>query len=138
MGKRFDITKKDKINSWSMNDSLAKYTLLQMNCFIRDCDIKEQILPEFPIPENLTCKKEIDLKIKFLLSQKKTKETLSLFGPLSQIGDFLECQKNTFHDQVSQIEGEVPINVTEMLTTAQDCWTNCLITDVEMPFRRNE
>ena len=63
MGERFDIAEKDKINLWSINDSLAKYALSQMNCFIRDCDIKEQILQEFPTPENLTCDKEMDSKI---------------------------------------------------------------------------
>lgn len=51
----------------------------------------------------------------FYLLQEKIGD---IFGPLSQIWDFLECQKNTAHDQNSQIEGKVPVNVTEMLTTA--------------------
>ena len=78
MIERFEMTKQDKINSLSINDSLAKYALSQMNCFIPDSDIKEQILQEFPIPENLTCKKEMDSNIKPLLSETKAKETLSL------------------------------------------------------------
>ena len=54
--------------------------------------------------------------IKFLLLEKKAKETLSLdkafcsveekigkiFRPLSQIWDFLEGQKNTAHEQIFQ------------------------------------
>ena len=58
MGKRFHMTKKDRINSWSLKVSLTKYALSQMNCFIPDSDIKEQILQEFPISDNLTCKKK--------------------------------------------------------------------------------
>ena len=46
-----------------------------MNCFIPNSNIKEQILQEFPIPENLTYKKEIDLNIKSLALEKKAKVT---------------------------------------------------------------
>ena len=73
MRERFDITKKDNINSWSIDDCLAKYYLSQMNCFIPDSDIKEQVLEEFPISENLTCKKEMDPNIKSILLEKKAK-----------------------------------------------------------------
>ena len=114
-----------------------------MNCFIPNSNIKEQILQEFPIPENLNYKKEIDLNIKSLALEKKAKETLSLdkffcsmqekigniFRPLSQIWGFLEGQKNAAHEQISQIEGNVPEYVTEMFTTAKDC---CRIMDMSI------
>ena len=139
MGERFDMTKKDKINSWSIDDSLATYVLLHMNCFIPDSDIKEQILQEFAIPENLICKKEMDLNIKFLLLEKKSKKSLlldksfclmqekigNISGPLLQILDILEGQKNAAHEQISQTEGEIPEDVAEMLTMAKDCCRTC-------------
>lgn len=73
MGKRFHMTKKDRINSWSLKVSLTKYALSQMNCSIPDSDIKEQILQEFSISDNLTCKKEMDSNMKYLLLEKKAK-----------------------------------------------------------------
>ena len=51
MGERFDMTKKDKINSWSINDSLMKYALSQMNYFIPDRDIKKPKIPYTGEPE---------------------------------------------------------------------------------------
>ena len=128
MDERFDMAKKDKINSWSIDDSLTKYALSQMNCFIPDSDIIEQILQEML--------QEMDLNIKSLPLEKKTNETLSLdkdfclmqektgniFGPLSQIWDFLEGQKNAAHEQIAQIEGYIPEHVTEMFATAKDCF----------------
>ena len=129
------MTKMDKVNSWSIDDSFAKYALSQMNCFIPHSDIKEQILQKFLIPENLNCKKEMVSNIKYLLLEKKAKEYLSLdkafcsmqekvgniCGPLSQIWDFLEVQKNGAHEQISHILGNIRENVTEMFTTAKDC-----------------
>ena len=73
MGERFGMTKEDKINSCGIDNSLAKYAFSQINFFITDSGIKEQILQEFPIPENLTCKKEMDSNIKSILLQKKAK-----------------------------------------------------------------
>ena len=118
-----------------MTDSLTKYALPQMNCFIPHSDIKEQILQKVLVPENLNCKKEMVSNIKYIPLQKKAKENLSLdkafcsmqekigniFGPLSQIWDFLEVQKNGAHEQISQIEGNIGENVTEMFTMAKDC-----------------
>ena len=115
MGVRFDMTEKDITNLWSIDSFLVKYALLQMNCFIPDSDIKEQILQEFPVLENMTCEKEMDWNIKSLLLEKKGKEALSLdeafcsmqqkigniFGTLSQLWDFLEGQKNGSHVQIS-------------------------------------
>lgn len=71
MGRRFHMTKKDRINSWSLKVSLTKYALSQS--FIPDSDIKDQILQEFPISDNLTCKKEMDSNMKYLLLEKKAK-----------------------------------------------------------------
>ena len=49
-----------------------------MNCFIPDSDIKGQMLQEFPLSENFTCKKEMNSNIKHFLLEKKAEETLSL------------------------------------------------------------
>ena len=64
MGVRFDMTEKDKTNLWSIDSFLVKYALSQMNCFIPDSDIKEQILQEFPVLENLTLRKRDGLEYK--------------------------------------------------------------------------
>ena len=78
---------------------------------------------------------EMDLNIKSLVLEKKAKETLSLdksfgsvqekignvFRPLSQIWDFLEVQKTAVHKQISQTEGNIPEDVTEMFVTTKDC-----------------
>ena len=114
-----------------------------MNCFIPDSDIKKKILQELPIPENLTYKNEMDSNIKSLLLEKKAKETLTLdkdfcsmqekngyiLGPLIQIWYFLEGQKKAAHEQISQIEDDIPEDVIEMLTTAKDC---CYIMDMSI------
>ena len=66
----FDRTKKVRENALSLNDALAEYVLSQMNCHISDSYIKEEILKEFPVPENIVKKKEFHSSIK-LFSKKK-------------------------------------------------------------------
>ena len=39
----------------------------------------------------------------------------NIFGPLSQIWDFLEGQKNADHEQIYQTESDIPEDVTEIL-----------------------
>ena len=68
-----------------------------MNCFIPDSDIKGQILPEFLISENLTCKKEMDSNIKFFLLAKKTKETLSLDKAFCSVQEKVEISLGVCH-----------------------------------------
>ena len=64
---RFDITEKDKTNSWEIKQVLADYAAKQMNTYIPDSDIKDEILYTYPIPDNIKNKKEIDANIKSLL-----------------------------------------------------------------------
>ena len=47
----------------------------------------------------------------FLLNAKKKKKKGNIFGPVSQIWDFLEGQKNAAHEQISQTEGDNPEDV---------------------------
>lgn len=128
---RFDITEKDKTNSWEIKQVLADYATKQMNHSIPDSDIKDEILYTYPIPDNIKNKKEIDANIKSLLLEQRSKETLSLdkafssiqdkisnvFGPLSQVWEFLEIQKDNAIDHVSRLKEEV----TEMLNSSKDC-----------------
>ena len=45
----------------------------------------------------------------------------NIFVSLPQIWDFLDCQKNSAHEPISQIEGDIPEDVTELFTTTKDC-----------------
>lgn len=133
---RFDMTEKDKTNSWEIKQVLADYATKQMNTYIPDSDIKDEILYTYPIPDNIKNKKEIDANIKSLLLEQRGKETLSLdkafssiqdkisnvFGPLSQVWEFLEIQKDNAIDHVSRLkEEEMSEDVTEMLNSSKDC-----------------
>ena len=55
----------------------------------------------------------------------------NIFGPLSQIWDFLEGQKNVSHEQISQIEGDIPKIVTEKLLYLQR-QRSCRIMDMSI------
>ena len=65
---RFDITEKDKTNSWEIKQVLADYATKQMNTYIPESDIKDEILYTYPIPDNIKNKKEIDKSL--LLEQR--------------------------------------------------------------------
>ena len=133
---RFDMTKKDKVNSWSINEEMATYAMTQMNCFISDSDIKDEILKDFPVPENLIARKEMDSNIKSLLSEKFAKETLSLdkafnhiqerighiFGPFSQVWDFIEAQKKEISNQLLEMgDNDIPEDILPSYESAKDC-----------------
>uniref|UniRef100_A0A7M5UXD4 Uncharacterized protein n=1 Tax=Clytia hemisphaerica TaxID=252671 RepID=A0A7M5UXD4_9CNID len=107
-----------------------------MNSYINDGDIKDEILYQFPIPDNLNNKKEMDSNIRSLLSEMRAKETLSLdkafesvqdkvlnvFGPLSQVWEFLEIQKDQAIEQTSNMsEEEFTSDMDDMLRSAKDC-----------------
>ena len=53
----------------------------------------------------------------------------NIFGPLSQLWDILEGQKDASHEQISQTEDDIPEDVEEMFTTAKDC---CRIIDISI------
>ena len=107
----------------------------QMNSYISDNDIKDEILFDFPVPDNITSKTEMDSNIKSLLFEKKANETLALdkafgsvqekigniFGPISQLWDFIETQKNDTVEQISKMEGDIPEEAEQMLKIAKDC-----------------
>ena len=58
-----------------------------MSNFISDNDIKDEILYQYPIPENINDKKETDSNIKSLLQEQRTKDTLSLDKAFTAIQD---------------------------------------------------
>ena len=107
-----------------------------MNSYINDSDIKDEILYQYPVPDNLNNKKDMDSNINSLLTEIRAKETLSLdkafgsvqdkvlniFGPLSQVWEFLEIQKDHAIEQTSNMpEEEFTQEVVDMLRSAKDC-----------------
>ena len=44
----------------------------------------------------------------------------NIFVSLPQIWDFLDCQKNSAHEPISQIEGNIPEDVKELFTMTKD------------------
>ena len=112
------------------------YAIKQMNSYINDSDIKDEILYQYPVPDNLNNKKDMDSNINSLLTEMRAKETLSLdkafgsvqdkvlniFGPLSQVWEFLEIQKDHAIEQTSNMpEEEFTQEVVDMLRSAKDC-----------------
>ena len=133
---RFDLSSKDKTNSWDIKTELAEYAIKQMNSYINGNDINDEILYQYPVPDNLNNKKDMDSNIKSLLTEMKAKETLSLdkafesiqdkvlniFGPFSQVWEFLEIQKDNAIQQTSNMpKEELTDEVKDMLRSAKDC-----------------
>ena len=54
---RFDLASKADENSWESKFDLAEYAIKQMNTYIADTDIKDEILFTYPVPNNLQSKR---------------------------------------------------------------------------------
>jgi len=70
---RFYLTQ-DLEQTWQISYELAKLALNQMNTFITDKQMKENILEQYPIPSNIIIKKDVDMYMKSILTDKGQKQ----------------------------------------------------------------
>ena len=47
---RFDLTVDHSMNEWEVDDEMARYAMKQLNSFIPDNELKQQILHVYPTP----------------------------------------------------------------------------------------
>ena len=102
--RRFEVVHEQDLHKWDLPESLAEYANPKFRIFIPDKDIKEQILVENPVPENLPQVKKLDNFMQDILVEKfQTKavamdniyekfqrKNLDVMGPLSRLWHLLE------------------------------------------------
>ncbi|XP_066934535.1 DNA ligase 1-like [Clytia hemisphaerica] len=106
---RFDLTSKDNENSLEIKSDLTEYAIKQMDTYITDTDIKEEIKFTHPVPDRPD--RIFSPNKAFTSLQEKISNVL---GPLSRVWEFLESQKDRVIEQTSQME--------EKDLSEQDSW----------------
>ena len=66
---RFEPTGEDNINDWGMPSELASYINKGVEIFVPEKTLKENILVENPVPNNVSSPKSLDVFMKELLEQ---------------------------------------------------------------------
>ena len=87
---RFDLASKMDENSWESKFDLAEYAIKQMNTYIADTDIKDEILFTYPVPNNLQSKKDMDSNMKSFLTEMRAKDTISLDKAFNSIQEDIQ------------------------------------------------
>ena len=124
--KRFEASSKNSVNDWELPEDLAEYANNAVNRFIKEPDLKESILYEFPVSTNLLKTKKMDASFKELLEEQFKKAVLNqedvlfniqkkvqnIFGPLSSLWQYMESEKQQIkdtneasQDDLNQLEG---------------------------------
>ena len=113
--KRFKITPEEDKYKWNLPKGMAIYANTHFEEYIPDKDIKEAVLSENPVPENIDPVKKLDDFLKDLLIEKQKnfgkqwdhvlekiqRKTTDVMGPLSKVWSILEDAKNSKNDEVT-------------------------------------
>ena len=112
--KRFKVVREEEKYKWKLPPDMAKYANLHLNEFIPESTLKEAVLLESPVPDNINEVKVLDDYIKESLKDRNQKSTLFLdniyerlqkknsevMGPLSKVWWAIDQAKSSKDDNV--------------------------------------
>ena len=105
---RFQPSGEEHLNEWELPEELAVYVNETMGKFVPEKQLKENILYENPVPNNIAQPKTLDVFMKELLEEQGKKHSLALekdlldihqkatniLGPFSTLWAEFECEKD--------------------------------------------
>lgn len=75
--KRFRIQSEAEGNAWELTEEMLQYVTEQFEIYIKEKDVKEEILDKNPIPKNMKKVRKLDFFLQKLMTEKKKRKKLS-------------------------------------------------------------
>ena len=108
--KRFKVVSQSDGYKWVLPNSMAEYVNENMRTYFPDVDLFDNILMEYPVPNNIKGAQKLDGFLNPLLSigeekldlslEKIQQKTINVLGPLTKVWDCLDRANNCSEEEV--------------------------------------